>query len=86
MRKGSMTELETLRKDFADTRAMMLHPEVQEWTAEQASEIGAGIAECVKANDAGELRFWCDWFAIRGEAARGLNIIIKATAKLMRAA
>jgi hypothetical protein len=81
-----MTEIDTLRRDFIDTRSMMLHPDVQEWTPEQAREIGAGIAECVKSMDAGELRFWCDWFALRAEAARGLSIIARTAIKLMRAA
>jgi hypothetical protein len=68
-----MTELETLRRDFADTRSMMIS--FNEWTPAQAAEVGAGIADVVKSNDAGELRVWCAWFALRGEAARSLATV-----------
>lgn len=76
-----------LRADYADTRAMMV--EYGEWTIEQSKEIGAGIADAVKAaetGDYGELRFWCDWFAIRGEAARSLRLVGDAVLDNLRRA
>ena len=82
-----MTTIEKLRIDFADTRALMLHPDIMEWTPEQASELGANIAAVVAAKDQSELAFWADWFALRGEAARALRMVgIAVVANLRRAA
>lgn len=71
-----MADLDTLRRDFSDTRAMMVT--YGEWTPEQAAEVGAGIGEAVKSGDAGELAFWSDWMALRGEAARSLELVSKS--------
>jgi hypothetical protein len=79
-----MTDLETLRRDFSDTRSMMVGYE--EWTPAQALEVGNGIAAAVKSNDAGELRFWCEWFAIRGDAARALALVGAAVVSGLRRA
>ena len=76
-----------LRADFADARKMMV--ECGEWSVEQSLQIGLGIAEAVKEAEAGEygmLRWWCDWFAIRGEAARALRLISQSVIDTMRRA
>ena len=80
----TLNKLETLRKDFKDAREMMLR--YDEWTPEQAAEVTAAIAEVVKANDAGEMDFWCAWFAIRGEAARALAEIKRVMFAALRGA
>jgi hypothetical protein len=73
-----------LRADFSDARAMMV--EHGEWTLEQALQIGLGIAEAINANDTGMLAFWCDWFALRGEAARALRLVGGAVLSNLRRA
>lgn len=64
-------DIKQLRADFAATRAMMV--EYGEWTPDQSLQIGLAIADAINHEDAGMLAFWCDWFAIRGEAARNLR-------------
>jgi hypothetical protein len=79
--------IDNLRKDFADTRSMMLHPDIQEWTPAEASELGANIAAVIAANELGELAFWSDWFALRGNAARALKMVgVAVVANLRKSA
>ncbi len=61
-------DLDTLRSDFVVVRAWMV--KYEEWTPDEAAEIGAGIAEAVKAGDSGELAFWAEWMARFAECAR----------------
>ena len=80
-------DIAQLRADFADAGAMMV--EHGEWTVEQALQIGLGIAEAVKASEAGddgEFFFWRDWFALRGEAARALRLVSGAVLDGLRRA
>jgi hypothetical protein len=79
-----MESIDKLRTDFVDARAMMV--EHGEWSIDQAKEIGAGIADAVKIGDAGELAFWCDWFTIRGDAARALALVGAAVVSGLRRA
>ena len=60
--KGNgMSEIDQLRADFSTVRAWMVACE--EWSAEDAVEIGAGIADAVQRQIAGEMGFWRDWMA-----------------------
>lgn len=54
-----MSEIDQLRADFSTVRAWMVACE--EWSAEDATEIGAGIADAVQRQIVGEIAFWCDW-------------------------
>ena len=83
--QGAQAErIAALRADLIDTRVMMV--EHCEWTIEQAQEVVRGVADAVKAGHVGELAFWCDWFAIRGEAARALRLVGVAVLGNMRRA
>jgi hypothetical protein len=79
-----MVCIDKLRADFLDCRSMMV--EHGEWTIEQSKEVGADVADAVNAGVPGELQFWCDWFAIRGEAARALRLIGDAVLNNLRQA
>lgn len=61
-------DLDKLRSDFVAVRAWMV--KYEEWTSDEAAEIGAGIAAAVNAGDAGELAFWSEWMARFAEMAR----------------
>ena len=66
-----MTAIQQLRADFMTVRTWMLG--CGEWTPDDAVEIGAGIADAVKAGEQGaygELHFWCDWMARWATIAR----------------
>ena len=56
------------RADFVAVRTWMV--KYEEWTADDATEIGVGIAAAVKVSDAGELAFWSEWMARFAEMAR----------------
>jgi hypothetical protein len=56
-----MTDLDTLRADYLTVRAWMV--KCEEWTADEAAEIGTAIADAVQRQDAGELAFWGEWMA-----------------------
>jgi hypothetical protein len=56
-----MSEVDVLRADFRTVRDWMVRYEG--WTVDQANEVGAGIADAVRRQDAGELTFWGDWMA-----------------------
>jgi len=56
-----MTNIDSLRADYLAVRAWMVL--YGEWTADEATEIGAAIADAVQRQDAGELAFWGEWMA-----------------------
>ena len=64
-------DIRQLRADFAATRTMMV--EYLEWTPDQSLQIGLAIADAINHEDTGMVAFWCEWFALRGEAARNLR-------------
>lgn len=65
--EGGAEGLQALRADFATVRAWMV--EYEEWTPDQADEIGQGIRSAVEANDLGELAFWRAWMANMSQIA-----------------
>ena len=65
--EGVAEGLRVLRADFATVRAWMV--KYEEWTQADAGEVGAAIAQAVKANDVGELAFWSEWMARFAEMA-----------------
>lgn len=56
-----MTNIDVLRADYLIVRAWMVR--FGEWSAAEASEIGAAIADVVQRQDAGEMAFWGEWMA-----------------------
>lgn len=61
-------DLDKLRTDFVAVRAWMV--KYEEWSAEEAAEVGAGIGAAVRDGDAGELAFWSEWMAGYAEMAK----------------
>jgi hypothetical protein len=61
-------DLDKLRSDFMAVRAWMV--KYEEWTADEAAEVCAGIGAAVKDGDAGELAFWSDWMDRFAEMAK----------------
>ena len=61
-------DLDKLRSDFVTVRAWMV--KYEEWSAEDAADVGAGIGAAVKDGDAGELAFWSEWMARFAEMAQ----------------
>lgn len=66
--EGLAKVVDKIRADFAVVRRWFVR--YGEWSADEASEVGAGIGEAVKAGDAGELAFWSDWTARMTECAQ----------------
>ncbi len=66
-------DIRQLRADFASARTMMV--KYGEWTQGKALQIGLAIADAINHEDAGMVAFWCDWFAVRGQAARNLRAV-----------
>lgn len=71
--------MDKLRADYKLVRDWFVRYE--EWTADEAAEIGAGIAEAVKVGDAGELAFWAWWFDRYATAAAAHQAHMDALAK-----
>lgn len=61
-------DLNTLRADFVTARDWLV--QFDEWSAQDAEDIGAEIRAALVAQDDGYLAFWADWMARYAEMAR----------------
>lgn len=63
-----MVNVENLRRDYMLVASWMVRYE--EWTGQEAQEIGAEIKAALAAKDEGYLAFWAEWFERYAEMAR----------------
>lgn len=63
-----MVKVENLRRDYMLVAGWMVRYE--EWTGQDAQDIGAEIKAALAAKDEGYLAFWADWMARYAEMAQ----------------